>query len=184
MHAGRFPFSPGVFRNLTCRPGVMMNKQANILQRFIEVGQSEQLPPPPPPLALPPLESYSSMFPDQEVPCDIFPETDQLLQATPFYNSIGQGRPEITEQEVDALLRNTLEEMEEKQQVFSHLLLPNLKHKQEIKTEPDTEYFSSGLGQAPTIMGPEMCWTKEETNILDRLLTEQTTASKTCCPVR
>ena len=117
-----------------------MNKQANILQRFIEVGQSEQMPPP-----LIPLESYSSMFPDQEVPCDIFPETDQLLQATPFYNSISQGRPDITELEVDALLRNTLEEMEEKQQVYSHLLLPNLKHEQEIKTEPGTEYFCEVL---------------------------------------
>ena len=156
-----------------------MNKQANILQRFIEVGQSEQMPPP-----LIPLESYSSMFPDQEVPCDIFPETDQLLQATPFYNSISQGRPDITELEVDALLRNTLEEMEEKQQVYNHLLLPNLKHEQEIKTEPGTEYFSSVLGQAPTIMGPEMCWTMEENNILDRLMIEQATASKTCCPVR
>ena len=138
-----------------------MNKQANILERLIEVGQSEQVRPPPPPL-----ESYSSMFLDQEVPCDIFPE------ATHFYNSTRQGRAEIKELE------------DEKQQVFSQLLFPDLKHKQEIKTEPDTEYFSSGLGQAPTIMGPEMCWTKEETNILDRLLTEQTTASKTCCPVR
>ena len=166
-------FHSGVFRNLTCPPGVMMNKQANILERLIEVGQSEQVRPPPAPL-----ESYSSMFLDQEVPCDIFPE------ATHFYNSIRQGRAEITELEDDASLRNTLEEMEEKQQVFSQLLFPDLKHRQEIKTEPDTEYFSSGLGQAPTIMGPEMCWTKEETNILDRLLTEQTTASKTCCPVR
>ena len=155
----------------------MMNKQANILQRFIEVG-------PPSPVRLPALESYSSMFPDQEVPCDIFPETDQLLQATPFYNSISQGRSggELTELQLDALLRDTLDEIEEKQQAYSHLIFPNIK--KEIKTEPDTEYFSSGLGHAPYIRGPEMSWTVEERNILDRLLIAQTTASKTCCPVR
>ena len=161
-----------------------MNKQANILQRFIAVGQSEQLPPPPAAIALPDLESYSSMFPDKEV-LDIFPATDQLLQATPFYNSISQGRSggDLTEDQLDALLRDTLEEMEEKQQVFSHLMLPNIK--KEIKTEQtDTDYFSSGLGHAPHIRGPEMYWTMEERNILDRLVIEQTTASKTCCPVR
>ena len=164
----------------------MMNKQANILQRFIQVGQSDQLPPLPAALPLPALETYSSLFPDQEVPCDIFPETDQLLQATPFYNSLSQGRSggEVTDLQVDALLRETLEEIEEKQQAFSHLMLPDIK--QEIKTEPDTgsEYFSSGLGQAPHIRGPEMSWTIEERNIIDRLMIEQTTACKTCCPVR
>ena len=164
----------------------MMNKQANILQRSLQVGQSAQPPPLPAALPLPALETYSSLFPDQEVPCDIFPETDQLLRATPFYNSLSQGRSggEVTDLQVDALLRETLEEIEEKQQAFSHLMLPDIK--QEIKTEPDTdsEYFPSGLGQAPHIRGPEMSWTIEERNIIDRLMIEQTTTCKNCCPVR
>ena len=124
------------------------------------------------------------MFPDQEVPSNIFPVTDQLLQATPFYSSISQGSSggDLTEHQVDALLRETLEEIEEKQQVFSHLMVPNIK--KEIKTELEADYFSSGLGHAPHIRGPEMSWTMEEKNILDRLQIEQTTASKTCCPVR
>ena len=164
----------------------MMNKQANILQRFIQDGQLDQIPPLPAALPLPAVESYSSMFPDQEVPSDIFPATDQLLQATPFYNSLSQARGggEVTELQVDALLRETLEEMEEKQQEFNHLMLTDIK--QEIKTESvtDSEFFSPGLGQAPYIRGPEMFWTIEEKNIIDRLLIEQTTACKTCCPVR
>ena len=160
-----------------------MNKQANILQRFIEVSQADQLPPPPAPPALPSLETYSEMFPDQEVPSDIFPETDQLLQATPFYNSISRTGGELTELQVEVLLRETVGEIEEKQQAFSHLMIPG-DIKKEIKTELDSDHFSSGLGHSPHIRGPEMYWTVEEKNILDRLLIEQTTASKSCCPVR
>ena len=162
-----------------------MSKQANILQRFIEVGQSEQLPPPPA-AALTGLESYSSIFLEQEVPSDILPETDQLLQATPFYNSISQGRTggDLTDLQVDALLRDTLEEIEEKQQVFSHLIFPNIKKEIKTELELESELFSPGLGHAPHIRGPEMCWTVEERNILESLLIQQTTASKSCCPVR
>ena len=109
------------------------------------------------------------------------------MTATPFYNSISQGRSggDLTELQVEALLRETLEEIEEKQHVvFSDLKLPG-DVKDEIKTElADSEYFSSGLGHAPHIRGPEMSWTVEEKNILDRVLIEQITASKTCCPVR
>ena len=60
----------------------MMNMEENIIQRFRQVSQ---LPPLPALLPLTAVESYSSHFPNQEEgPCHIFPETDQLLQATPF----------------------------------------------------------------------------------------------------
>ena len=150
--------------------GVMMNKQANIIQKYIETGQPIE---PAVPTPTPPLPGHER---------DIFPLTDHLLQVTPFYNSLSQhSGQQLTDLQVDELLRQTIEEMEEKQGDFKHLNLANIK--QETKTDLYEE-GSSGPGCISVIMGPDMSLTMEEQRILDHLKIEQTSASKSCCPVR
>ena len=150
-----------------------MNKQANIIQRLISSGQSELPTPPPPPPALPTANEK-----------EIFPMTDQLLQVTPFYSSLSQHKSGHTDGELDDLLRQTIEDIEAKQADFSHIHLPDTLHiKKEIKTELyEEEAF--GRRSVSLIAGPDMPLTIEENQILDQLRREQTTASKSCCPVR
>ena len=149
-----------------------MNKQANIIQRLISSTEpSQPSPPPPPPSALPTGSEK-----------DIFPITDQLLQVTPFYSSLSQHRTGLTDRELDDLLRQTIEDIEEKQADFSHTYIPNTPDiKQEIKTE---HYDEIPLSRFSVIAGLDMPLTIEEKNILERMRIEQTTASKSCCPVR
>ena len=99
--------------------------------------------------------------------------SDQLLQRTPFYNPNCQSRAaqDQLNLQLDELIQKTIEEIKKKQGDNAHL---NLAHRKQEK-QPCCISF---------IMGLDMSLTIEEENILERLLTEQTSAAASCCPVR
>ena len=134
---------------------------------------------------------------------EILSYTDQLLQST-FYNSLGQHRPrgELTQQQVehfnsvsfiiasiqvDRILSEVREEIEEKQRQEGQEV-PRTEEDRRTEAEDLVEIQEDdvriGLGYIPSMMGPEMCLTIEEKNVLGQLFGKQITACRNCCPVR
>ena len=87
---------------------------------------------------------------------------------------------------MDRILSEVREEIEEKQR----------QEGQEVQRTEDSRTVTEdlvkiqeddvriGLGYIPSMMGPEMCLTIEEKNVLGQLFGKQITACRNCCPVR
>ena len=87
----------------------------------------------------------------------------------------------MTDLQVDELLRVTLEEMENKQELRDDWKI-DLENYQEVRrSELDG---GTMLGYCSVITGPEMSLTTEEINHLDFMVLQQVTACKHCMPVR
>ena len=106
-----------------------------------------------------------------------------MLKKDPMYKSIQKYSDggDLTERQVKELLKETLEEIEEKWEVSKFSLVPRQENQREQIEEMEK---SDLLGSRSVIRGPEMSLTEEERKCLDNLVSHQVRASKVCMPKR
>ena len=155
--------------NIGMRPDLLKGKRKKYCEETVSVRVPESE------------DRASSPSMDLSLLPGVLQQTDLLLQTDPMYQSIQRFSHggELTDVQVEELLKETLQEME-KQGLWEKTSLPSFTRNEvwpECEGEGERSYHS-------VISGPEMCLTTEEIHRLEDLVRKQVTACKSCMPVR
>ena len=146
--------------NIGMRPDLLKGKRKKAFEETVSQTQASSL--------------------DPNILPGVLQQTALLLQTDPMYQSIQRFSHggELTDFQVEELLKDTLEEME-KQGLWEKANLPSV-----TGGEVGSSQCEGGGLYYSVISGPEMSLTTEEINRLEDLVSKQVRACKTSMPVR